>query len=72
MSEPEPKTGKPNCPHCGANNTYRSRRIGPIEWFLHHVLMHSPYRCQDCNERFFHHRLARHSKEEDLHHHSAA
>ena len=72
MSDPTPKTDKLTCPHCGGNTTYRSRRFGVREWLLHHVLVQSPYRCQDCNERFFHHRLARHPKEEDLHHHSAA
>ena len=61
MSEPEPKPGRVKCPDCGGNNTFRSRRIGVREWFLHYVLMQSPYRCQDCNERFFHHRLPRHS-----------
>ena len=71
MSEHVPRTDKPNCPQCGGGTTYRSRRNGVIEWLFHHVLKQSPYRCKDCDERFFHHRLARHSKEQ-LHHHSAA
>ena len=70
MSEPTPKTHYPKCPFCGSNDAYRTGRKGLIEWFLHHILIHSPYRCNDCYERFFHHRSAHHSKDQ-LHHHPA-
>jgi hypothetical protein len=53
MDEPIIKNQSPLCPHCGGTATHRSRRRGLQEWALHHVLFKSPYRCQDCDERFF-------------------
>jgi hypothetical protein len=70
MIELTTKNQLPLCPHCGGNTTHRTRRHGPIEWFLHHLLFRSPYRCQDCYERFFSSRLPRPDKKE-LHHHPA-
>jgi transposase-like protein len=70
MDEHTTKGQSPPCPYCGDDATYRSRRNGPIEWLLHYLLFRSPYRCQDCNERFFANRLVHHHKKE-LHHHTA-
>jgi len=70
MVEVTSKKHSPLCPNCGGDNVYRSRRNGPVEWFLHYFLFRSPYRCQPCNERFFHSRL-RHTDKEELHHHHA-
>ena len=67
MAELDTKKQSPVCPQCGNTPTYRSRRNGYLEWFLHFVLFLSPYRCQKCGKRFFRNRFAfRHSKE--LHH----
>jgi DNA-directed RNA polymerase subunit RPC12/RpoP len=40
------------CPNCSSSNTYRSRRHGAKEFFLHYLFFTSPYRCQDCDQRF--------------------
>ena len=71
MSEPIPSRYTPICPYCGGHSAYRTRRAGLKEWLLRHLLNRSPYRCLDCYERFFHHRLARRSKE-GFHHHAAS
>ena len=77
MPEVPIKKKSPICPHCAANNTYRSRRIGLTEWFLHYFRFKSPYRCRSCHQRFFHSRLHRASRDlhppdnNKLHHHPA-
>jgi hypothetical protein len=67
MDELAPPKHSPLCPQCGGADTFRSQRRGFIEWIFHYLLIQSPYRCQECNERFFHHRLARPHKKQ-LHH----
>ncbi len=47
-------TGKSHvCPTCQSTSCYRSRRRGVAEFFLHYVLFTSPYRCKDCDQRYF-------------------
>jgi predicted RNA-binding Zn-ribbon protein involved in translation (DUF1610 family) len=53
-------TGKTHaCPNCQSTSIYRSRRRGLKEFFFHHVLFMSPYRCKDCDTRFLHRRIAK-------------
>jgi hypothetical protein len=46
------------CPYCDSTNIRRSRREGPIEFFLHWFTLLSPYRCRDCYQRYFGFRYA--------------
>jgi hypothetical protein len=39
------------CSHCGSNSIRRSKRRGVIEKALSIVVF--PYRCRDCDHRFF-------------------
>ncbi len=68
MDEPTHRHQFLACPDCGSADIYRSKRRGPKDWLLYHVLLQSPYRCRACDHRFFHHRLAHHRRKE-LHHH---
>ncbi len=45
------------CSKCGGVNVHRSRRRGLLEYFYSLALMR-PYRCFDCNTRFFTFRFA--------------
>jgi predicted Zn-ribbon and HTH transcriptional regulator len=47
------------CPNCKSGSTYRSRRRGRLEFFLHYFLFTSPYRCKDCQTRYFRTRMAK-------------
>lgn len=47
------KAQVPGCPYCGGKQFFRSKRSGLKDWFLHHVLFQNPYRCADCDARFF-------------------
>lgn len=49
------------CPNCGGTSVYRSIRRSALEFLLHCVFFRSPYRCQDCDERFFSFRHFKHS-----------
>ena len=46
------------CPECGSGMMHRSRRKGVVEKVLCGVLPIHPYRCNDCDYRFFRLRLA--------------
>jgi transposase-like protein len=77
MDELTTKNQSPLCPSCGSSSTRRSKRSGPSEWVFHHFLFRSPYRCESCDERFFHQRLSRDQKKQlsirkDTHPESAA
>jgi hypothetical protein len=41
------------CPNCKSGSAYRSRRRGRLEFFLHYFLFTSPYRCKECEQRYF-------------------
>ncbi len=56
------------CPNCGSDNVRRSLRKGPKDWVLRRLLFQSPYRCLDCDERFFDFRATHHPKKEPRHH----
>jgi len=45
-------TGKVQCPACGSSSVNRSIRRGPWERLVS-VLAIYPYRCNECNCRFF-------------------
>jgi hypothetical protein len=47
-------TGKSHvCPNCQSTSCHRSRRNGAVEFFLHHFFFVTPYRCEDCDQRYF-------------------
>jgi DNA-directed RNA polymerase subunit RPC12/RpoP len=54
----------PNCPSCGSNVIYRSRKRGIIDWFLYRVLFREPYRCGECDQRFHRFRFGHHHGKE--------
>ena len=60
MTEPKQKYPTPVCPSCGSARTRRSMRTGAQDWVRHNLLFKSPYRCQDCDHRFFGFRQPRH------------
>ena len=42
-----------SCPECGSQTIHRSMRRGLKESILHRVFLVSPYRCDDCDHRYF-------------------
>lgn len=56
-----------SCPGCGGKLIYRSKRRGAKEWLLHYMRIQSPYRCGECDLRFFRFNLIYHQSGE-LHH----
>jgi len=51
-----------HCPSCGSTSIHRSRRKDFVETILHYILFMSPYRCDECYERHFRFRLAKHAQ----------
>ena len=47
-----------HCPACGSSWIHRSRRKSVLETVLHHTLLLSPYRCEECDERHLRFRSA--------------
>ncbi len=46
--------GQPTyCPHCGSSKIHLSRRAGILEKTLFRALAVRPYRCEECDERYF-------------------
>jgi len=45
------------CPNCQSANVRRSRTRKLEERIQHVLLFKSPYRCMDCDQRFFRNRL---------------
>jgi hypothetical protein len=41
------------CPHCRSLETSRSHRHGGVERYLLRVIGLLPYRCLDCDSRFY-------------------
>jgi hypothetical protein len=41
------------CPECHSNEVTRSRRRGLVEQIILPALQVRPYRCMECNHRFF-------------------
>ena len=50
------------CPNCQGPSCFRSRRRGALEFFFHYVLFTSPYRCEDCDTRYFRTRISSDAK----------
>ena len=44
---------KHSCPQCSSADIYRSRRQGLVEKYILPALRLRPYRCIDCNNRFY-------------------
>jgi len=59
----------PKCPNCNSTTAYRSRRIGAIEFLLHYVFFTSPYRCKECEYRYYRSRSARAPIDKPTHEH---
>ena len=49
------------CPNCQSASYHRSRRRGAVDFILHHFFFITPYRCRECDERFFRKRSFRDS-----------
>jgi hypothetical protein len=41
------------CPNCQSTSCRRSRRSGAVEFLLHYLFFITPYRCKDCDQRYF-------------------
>ena len=44
---------KRECPNCESVENYRSHRKGPLEKYILGVLGVRPYRCMNCDVRFY-------------------
>ena len=49
----EVKISKRECPWCGRTDVRRSHRRGLIDRGLSRLLRISPYRCEECDRRFY-------------------
>ena len=57
-----PSSAKPHrCPRCQSQATYRSARRGAFELLLMGLLPLRPFRCRDCDFRFYSFSFRRHS-----------
>jgi hypothetical protein len=53
-------TGKTHvCPNCQSTSCHRSRRSGAVDFILHTFFFITPYRCKDCDQRFFRRRTSK-------------
>jgi hypothetical protein len=58
-------SGQPGrCPNCASASVRRSRRNGVIEKTLLKALALHPYRCEECDERYFRLGMRRESPEQ--------
>ena len=48
-----PGTAERKCPNCSGANVRRSRRRGFVEGYLLRAVFLAPYRCQECDKRFY-------------------
>ena len=44
------------CPHCGSPEVFRSHRRGTVERYLLRAIGVRPFRCVNCNARFYRHK----------------
>jgi predicted RNA-binding Zn-ribbon protein involved in translation (DUF1610 family) len=44
---------KRHCPHCGSAEVYRSHRRGTMERYLLRAVGVRPFRCVNCDARFY-------------------
>src|SRR5437879_3244154 len=49
------------CPRCSSHLVHRSRRRGLVEKMAHALLQISPYRCDECDHRYFRWRYSHHT-----------
>jgi len=42
-----------SCPNCGSLLTHRSRKKGILEYVLSTTILVHPFRCDECDSRFF-------------------
>jgi DNA-directed RNA polymerase subunit RPC12/RpoP len=47
------ESNKRSCPHCGSLETSRSHRHSRVERYLLGIIGVLPYRCQNCDTRFY-------------------
>jgi hypothetical protein len=46
--------GKPHvCPNCQSTSCHRSRRSGAVDFILHTFFFITPYRCRECDQRYY-------------------
>jgi hypothetical protein len=43
----------PACPHCNSKNIHRSKRRGIFESYVLSLVPIRPFRCEDCDCRFY-------------------
>jgi DNA-directed RNA polymerase subunit RPC12/RpoP len=41
------------CPYCGSSEVFRSHRRGTVERYLLRAIAVRPYRCVNCDARFY-------------------
>jgi predicted RNA-binding Zn-ribbon protein involved in translation (DUF1610 family) len=44
---------KRQCPHCGSSEIFRSHRRNAVERYLLRAIHVRPFRCADCDARFY-------------------
>lgn len=49
------------CPRCGSPRVHKSRRRGVVEKMAYAVLQIGPYRCAECDHRYFGWRFSDHT-----------
>jgi len=67
MSDPTPQQQFPVCPSCGSHKVRRSRRRSAEDLVLRRLLFQVPYRCGECDHRFFSFRVNEPAKKEPNH-----
>ena len=48
----KPDSKRP-CPHCGSSEVFRSHRRGAVERYLLRAIGVRPFRCVNCDARFY-------------------
>ena len=54
------------CPHCGGSEVFRSHSRGPTERYLLHAVGVRPFRCVNCNARFYRLKRSDGSESQDI------
>jgi predicted RNA-binding Zn-ribbon protein involved in translation (DUF1610 family) len=68
MDEPTHGHQSHICPQCGSHRIHRSLRKGVQDLVLRRMLFQVPYRCEDCDHRFFGFRVTHYPKKGPDHH----
>ena len=56
---------KRHCPHCGSSEVFRSHRRGAMERYLLRAIGMLPFRCVNCDARFYRHKHSDGSESQD-------